>query len=39
MELRSRVHAEVESSDMDPGVPGTSTSVDEGPGELLLLVP
>ena len=36
MELRSRVLAEVEPVNMDPGVPGPFISTTEGPGELLV---
>jgi len=35
MELRSRVLAEVESGDLGPGVPGPSSLVTEGSGELV----
>jgi len=33
MELRSRVFAEVETGDSDPGVPGLSSPLTEGSGE------
>ena len=35
MELRSRVLAEVETGDSGPGVPGPSSLVTEGSGELV----
>jgi len=35
MELRSRTLAKVELGDLDPGVPGPSTPVTEGSGELV----
>ena len=37
MELRSRVLAEVETGDSDPGVPGPSSPLTEGSGEPVLV--